>query len=80
MARRQQRHLWCRSKSPWGPPPPAGFEAYENSAASGGVLGRVLQITSGAKAVEAEAIRSEEGRSKPTGIEFQSAAVCCLAD
>ena len=67
MARRRQRHLWCRSKSPWGPPPPAGFEAYKNSAASGGVLGMVLQITSGAKAVEAEAIRSEEGAQKAYG-------------
>merc|ERR1719453_562560 len=40
--------------------PPAGFEAYKKNQASGGVMGMIQQIIDDAKAMEAEAIRSEE--------------------
>ena len=46
-------------QQPAGPPPPAGFEAYKKNAASGGVMGMIEQIIQDAKAMEAEAIRSE---------------------
>lgn len=51
-------------QEPAGPPPPAGFEEYKNSAASGGVMKMIEQIASDAKAMEAEAIRSEEDAQK----------------
>merc|ERR1712151_1487661 len=51
-------------QEPVGPPPPAGFKAYEKSAASGGVMSMIEQIISDAKAMEAEAIRSEEDAQK----------------
>merc|ERR1712060_318852 len=51
-------------QEPAGPPPPAGFETYKKSAASGGVLSMIQQIISDAKAMEAEAIRSEEDAQK----------------
>merc|ERR1740123_1848149 len=47
-------------QEPVGPPPPPGFEAYKKNAASGGVMSMIQQIISDAKAMEAEAIRSEE--------------------
>merc|ERR1712139_763909 len=47
-------------QEPAGPPPPAGFEAYKKNQASGGVMGMIQQIIDDAKAMEAEAIRSEE--------------------
>merc|ERR1712050_452064 len=47
-----------------GPPPPAGFETYKKNAASGGVMSMIEQIISDAKAMEAEAIRSEEDAQK----------------
>merc|ERR1719254_401234 len=47
-----------------GPPPPPGFEAYKNNAASGGVIGLIQQIISDAKAMEAETIRAEEDAQK----------------
>jgi len=53
-----------KKQEPVGPPPPAGFEAYKKSSASGGVLGLIQQIISDAKAMEAEAIRSEEDAQK----------------
>merc|ERR1719356_1924841 len=49
---------------PVGPPPPAGFEEYKNNAASGGVMSMIEQIAADAKAMEAEAIRSEEDAQK----------------
>jgi hypothetical protein len=49
---------------PAGPPPPPGFEAYKKNAASGGVMGMIQQIINDAKAMEAEAIRSEEDAQK----------------
>merc|ERR1712151_1365189 len=51
-------------QEPVGPPPPAGFETYEKSAASGGVLSMIEQIISDAKAMEAETIRAEEDSQK----------------
>merc|ERR1712129_339597 len=51
-------------QEPAGPPPPPGFEAYKKNAASGGVMDMIKQIISDAKAMEAEAIRSEEDAQK----------------
>merc|ERR1712176_1403327 len=51
-------------QEPAGPPPPAGFEAYKKNQASGGVMGMMQQIIDDAKAMEAEAIRSEEDAQK----------------
>jgi len=54
----------AQRQEPVGPPPPPGFEAYKNNAASGGVMSMIQQIISDAKAMEAEAIRSEEDAQK----------------
>jgi len=51
-------------EQPAGPPPPPGFEAYKKNAAAGGVMGMIQQIINDAKAMEAEAIRSEEDAQK----------------
>merc|ERR1719380_55306 len=51
-------------KQPAGPPPPPGFKSYEKNAASGGVMGMMQSIINDAKAMEAEAIRSEEDAQK----------------
>merc|ERR1719262_802649 len=51
-------------KQPAGPPPPPGFKQYKKNAASGGVMGMIQQIINDAKAMEAEAIRSEEDSQK----------------
>merc|ERR1712036_169884 len=53
-----------QNKEPAGPPPPPGFEAYKKNAAAGGVMGMIQQIIDDAKAMEAEAIRSEEDAQK----------------
>merc|ERR1712127_658598 len=53
-----------QKQEPAGPPPPPGFEAYKKNAASGGVMGMIQQIINDAKAMEAEAIRSEEDAQK----------------
>jgi hypothetical protein len=53
-----------QKQEPVGPPPPPGFEAYKKNAASGGVVSMIQQIISDAKAMEAEAIRSEEDAQK----------------
>merc|ERR1712060_738190 len=53
-----------QKQEPVGPPPPPGFEAYKNNAASGGVMKLIQQIIGDAKAMEAEAIRSEEDAQK----------------
>merc|ERR1712178_372199 len=52
------------STEPAGPPPPPGFSEYKKNAAAGGVMGMIQQITNDAKAMEAEAIRSEEDAQK----------------
>merc|ERR1712194_692124 len=54
----------AQRQEPVGPPPPPGFEAYKNSAASGGVVSLIQQIISDAKAMEAETIRAEENAQK----------------
>merc|ERR1712051_797728 len=54
----------AQKQEPVGPPPPPGFEEYKNNAANGGVVSMIQQIISDAKAMEAEAIRSEEDAQK----------------
>jgi len=56
--------LQGRRQEPAGPPPPPGFEEYKKNAASGGVMDMIQQIIKDAKAMEAEAIRSEEDAQK----------------
>jgi len=51
-------------QEPAGPPPPPGFKDYSKNKASGGVMGMIQQIINDAKAMEAEAIRSEEDAQK----------------
>jgi len=51
-------------QEPAGPPPPAGFESYEKNASNGGVMQLMQQIIDDAKAMESEAIRSEEDSQK----------------
>merc|ERR1719421_374369 len=51
-------------QEPAGPAPPPGFKAYKKSAAAGGVMGMIQQIINDAKAMEAEAIKSEEDAQK----------------
>merc|ERR1719387_3184881 len=46
------------------PPPPPGFKAYKKNAAAGGVMGMIQQIINDAKAMEIEAIKSEEDAQK----------------
>merc|ERR1719171_518478 len=53
-----------QKQEPAGPPPPPGFKAYKKSAAAGGVMGMIQQIINDAKAMEAEAIKSEEDAQK----------------
>eukprot|EP00413_Alexandrium_margalefii_P049387 CAMPEP_0204609382 /NCGR_PEP_ID=MMETSP0661-20131031/60882_1 /ASSEMBLY_ACC=CAM_ASM_000606 /TAXON_ID=109239 /ORGANISM="Alexandrium margalefi, Strain AMGDE01CS-322" /LENGTH=667 /DNA_ID=CAMNT_0051621043 /DNA_START=106 /DNA_END=2109 /DNA_ORIENTATION=- len=60
----KQKAEFMQKQEPVGPPPPPGFEAYKKNAASGGVMGLLKQIISDAKAMEAEAIRSEEDAQK----------------
>merc|ERR1712242_215602 len=63
-AKKQPAASLAQRQEPVGPPPPAGFEAYKNNAASGGVLSMIQQIISDAKAMESETIRSEEDAQK----------------
>merc|ERR1719252_353104 len=53
-----------QKQEPAGPPPPPGFKAYKKNAAAGGVMGMIQQIINDAKAMEAEAIKSEEDAQK----------------
>jgi len=53
-----------KHQEPAGPPPPPGFEEYKKNAASGGVMKMIEEIINDAKAMEAEAIRSEEDAQK----------------
>merc|ERR550537_839370 len=53
-----------QTAQPAGPPPPPGFEAYKKNAAAPGVMGMIQQIINDAKAMEAEAIKSEEDAQK----------------
>merc|ERR1712050_805471 len=54
----------AQKQEPVGPPPPPGFEEYKKNAANGGVMSMIEQIITDAKAMEAEAIRSEEDAQK----------------
>merc|ERR1719190_353077 len=56
--------LQSHKQEPAGPPPPPGFEEYKKNAASGGVMKMIEEIINDAKAMEAEAIRSEEDAQK----------------
>ena len=51
-------------EDPVCPPPPPGFEGYKKNAANGGVMSMIEQIINDAKAMGAEAIRSEEDAQK----------------
>merc|ERR1712050_201878 len=62
--KKQGAAAFVQKQEPVGPPPPPGFEAYKKNAASGGVMAMIEQIISDAKAMEAEAIRSEEDAQK----------------
>jgi len=56
--------LLQQGQEPAGPPPPPGFKSYKKNAAAGGVMGMIQQIINDAKAMEAEAIKSEEDAQK----------------
>jgi hypothetical protein len=47
-------------QEPAGPPPPPGFKTYSKSAQSGGVMAMIEQIIADAKAMEEDALKSEE--------------------
>merc|ERR1711920_562416 len=55
---------FAQRQEPAGPPPPPGFEEYKANAANGGVTSMIQQIITDAKAMEVEAIRSEEDAQK----------------
>jgi len=59
-----KKAAFLQQKQPAGPPPPPGFEEYKKNAASGGVMKMIEEIINDAKAMEAEAIRSEEDAQK----------------
>merc|ERR1719359_990003 len=54
-----------------GPPPPPGFDSYEKSTASGGVMAMLQQIITDAGLLEKEAIKDEENAQKAYA-EFQA--------
>merc|ERR1719482_2511999 len=56
--------VFLQKQEPAGPPPPPGFSAYKKNEGAGGVMGMIQQIINDAKAMEAEAIRSEEDAQK----------------
>jgi len=53
-----------QKQEPAGPAPPPGFKKMEKNSAAGGVMGMIQQIINDAKAMEAEAIKSEEDAQK----------------
>merc|ERR1719491_1840210 len=63
-AKKAPAAAFLQKQEPAGPPPPPSFEGYKKNAASGGVISMIQQIISDAKAMEAEAIRSEEDAQK----------------
>merc|ERR1712222_282022 len=60
----EKKAAFIQKQEPAGPPPPPGFKEYKKNAAAGGVMGMIQQIINDAKAMEAEAIRSEEDAQK----------------
>jgi len=61
---RAQGQATLVQQEPVGPPPPAGFEAYEKNEQHGGVMKMIEEIMGDAKSMENEAIRSEEDAQK----------------
>merc|ERR1719198_2208141 len=61
---KKAKAVLLQTQEPAGPPPPPGFSEYKKNAAAGGVMGMIQQIINDAKAMEAEAIRSEEDAQK----------------
>jgi len=55
-----QKTAGKKQAQPAGPPPPPGFKAYGNQAASGGVMAMIEQIIEDAKSMEADALKGEE--------------------
>lgn len=53
-----------KQAEPVGPPPPAGFDKYENSASSNRVIGLIEQIITDAKQMEKDTTRAEEDAQK----------------
>jgi chromosome segregation ATPase len=53
-----------QSQEEGGQAPPPGFEAYKKNESAGGVMGMIAQIAEDSKAMENEAIRSEEDAQK----------------
>jgi hypothetical protein len=51
-------------KQPAGPPPPPGFNSYEKSGGSGGVMAMLEQIIHDTKTLEADAIKAESDAQK----------------
>merc|ERR1719387_2701476 len=51
--------LLQESQDQSGPPPPPGFKEYKKNSAAGGVMGMIEGIIQDAKAMEAEAMKSE---------------------
>merc|ERR1712160_52165 len=60
----EKKAAFLQKQEPAGPPPPPGFKEYKKNESSGGVMGMIQQIINDAKAMEAEAIRSEEDGQK----------------
>merc|ERR1712072_183740 len=60
----EKKEAALQKQEPAGPPPPPGFKEYKKNAAAGGVMGMIQQIINDAKAMEADAIRSEEDAQK----------------
>merc|ERR1712139_626643 len=56
---KKAKAVLLQTQQPAGPPPPPGFSEYKKNAAAGGVMGMIQQIINDAKAMEADAIRSE---------------------
>jgi len=55
---------FAQRQAPAGPPPPPGFDTYEKSSGSKGVLGMIKQIISDTEAMEKETVRDEEDAQK----------------
>jgi len=60
----KEASLLQQKQEPAGPPPPPGFKEYKKNESAGGVMGMIQQIINDAKAMETEAIRSEEDGQK----------------
>jgi len=54
----------AKTQQPAGPPPPPGFNSYEKSGGSGGVMAMLEQIIHDTKTLEADAIKAESDAQK----------------